>query len=374
MEPAEAPVQVAHDVAERVYRALVSRGESTFGDLRVATGLDARVLEEALVGLRLSRLVSGPETTREKTGCAEGVSGGWCALSPETALLRLEMEVDEEIHRLRARLIASQERMAVLRDVFSAGRAPSRPPTAGVEMLTDAESVRDRLSLLAASVRNVVVAVHPTMAPPEVLEAGYGLDRKLLARGVDYRLVWPHSARRQTENVAYMLRLIGDGARIRTAALPPSRMIMVDGEVALIPLPPSLGAGAALVTDPAMLHYLSQTFEYTWERATDVEAASYDDSTVDDIERAILHDMVLGRTDEAIARRLGVSTRTLRRYISNLAASLGVDSRFQLALVAERAGLINPDSTLDAPREGSSGVERLDGAGSDRSRGAGIDR
>ena len=46
-----------------------------------------------------------------------------------------------------------------------------------------------------------------------------------------------------------------------------------------------------------------------------------------------------GHTNQQIATRLSVSERTARTHVSNILAKLGLSSRTQAALWAERAGL-----------------------------------
>jgi DNA-binding NarL/FixJ family response regulator len=59
----------------------------------------------------------------------------------------------------------------------------------------------------------------------------------------------------------------------------------------------------------------------------------------------VLHLLADGYTDERIARRMGVSTRTVVRVVAQLQDDLGAKSRFQLALAAQRAGLIDGGAT-----------------------------
>ncbi|MCP9963343.1 LuxR C-terminal-related transcriptional regulator [Streptomyces somaliensis] len=51
--------------------------------------------------------------------------------------------------------------------------------------------------------------------------------------------------------------------------------------------------------------------------------------------------LAAGAKDEAIARRLGCSERTLRRLLASLVAKLGADSRFAAGVQAVRLGLLD---------------------------------
>ena len=62
-------------------------------------------------------------------------------------------------------------------------------------------------------------------------------------------------------------------------------------------------------------------------------------------EREVVLLVADGRTNQQIATRLGVSERTARTHVSNILAKLGLTSRTQAALWAERNGL-----TADASR------------------------
>ncbi|URM88771.1 helix-turn-helix domain-containing protein [Streptomyces sp. MRC013] len=58
-------------------------------------------------------------------------------------------------------------------------------------------------------------------------------------------------------------------------------------------------------------------------------------------EREVLALLAAGAKDEAIARRLGCSERTLRRLLTSLVAKLGADSRFAAGVRAVRLGLLD---------------------------------
>jgi DNA-binding NarL/FixJ family response regulator len=55
-------------------------------------------------------------------------------------------------------------------------------------------------------------------------------------------------------------------------------------------------------------------------------------------QRDILELLMLGAKDEAIARHLGVSLRTVRRRVADLMDDLGTGTRFQAGMEAVRRG------------------------------------
>jgi DNA-binding NarL/FixJ family response regulator len=50
--------------------------------------------------------------------------------------------------------------------------------------------------------------------------------------------------------------------------------------------------------------------------------------------------LAAGLKDEAIARQLGISLRTVHRRTSELSLALGARARFQAGVLAERSGLL----------------------------------
>jgi DNA-binding NarL/FixJ family response regulator len=59
-------------------------------------------------------------------------------------------------------------------------------------------------------------------------------------------------------------------------------------------------------------------------------------------EREVLSLVAAGHTNQQIATRLGVTERTARTHVSNILTKLGLSSRTQAALWAERNGLTAP--------------------------------
>jgi DNA-binding transcriptional ArsR family regulator len=96
------------------------------------------------------------------------------------------------------------------------------------------------------------------------------------------------------------------------------------------------GADYLLVRVPAVVSLITVLFGSLWQRAESVHEG---DAAEQDVK--VLELLALGFKDEAIARHLGMSLRTLRRRIAALMADHGVDTRFQLGLAVARRGLLD---------------------------------
>ncbi len=67
-----------------------------------------------------------------------------------------------------------------------------------------------------------------------------------------------------------------------------------------------------------------------------------------DLRRFLLQQLAVGAHDEQIARKLGISLRTVRRRVADLMRELGADTRFQAGVEAARRGWLLRFSQLDA--------------------------
>lgn len=91
-----------------------------------------------------------------------------------------------------------------------------------------------------------------------------------------------------------------------------------------------------LVRAPRMQQVFVNLFEELWRRADPVHDGSAADADV-----RVLELLGLGFKDEAIARHVGLSLRTVRRRVAALMDEHGVDTRFQLGVAACRRGLLD---------------------------------
>jgi DNA-binding CsgD family transcriptional regulator len=79
-----------------------------------------------------------------------------------------------------------------------------------------------------------------------------------------------------------------------------------------------------------------------WERATPLRASrpAVPGDRLTSAQQAVLESMAEGLHDDAIARRAGISTTTVRRHITAIMGRLGVSSRFAAGAAAQRRGWI----------------------------------
>ncbi|MET8248506.1 helix-turn-helix transcriptional regulator [Streptomyces sp. NPDC005202] len=103
---------------------------------------------------------------------------------------------------------------------------------------------------------------------------------------------------------------------------------------------PERSTAALAIRHPGAVAFLVKVFEHMWERAQQVSIVSEQhrpNLMTDSIRAAMLRMVVTGHTDEMIAARLGVSSRTVSTHIKKVAEVLGSRSRAELGyLISQR--------------------------------------
>lgn len=312
------------EVYRRVLEGVRSHGE--LAELLPGSPKELNDCLDRLVERRLLRLCPNESGMH-------GAEARYEAASPHLAAAELTASLQVRAQQLMAQADEVRREYSAFATVHE---AHERRRLAGPdhEMLRDGSAVRQRLIDLTAQVQTRVLAAHPTLGPPDTLRAAFELDSELLDRGVEYRTVVPHTARRQREALQHLLQLRDRGAQVRSAPVIPARMILIDRTAALVSV--GEGSGAALFRAPAFVEFLCQIFDHLWEHAKPFTSGDYDAHVFGDIEVAILGQLARGRSDDYISRRLGISTRTLRRYLADIYRELGVETRFQLGMATAR--------------------------------------
>lgn len=121
------------------------------------------------------------------------------------------------------------------------------------------------------------------------------------------------------------------------------KMKLADYTTAMLPLTPAGTGGALVVRAPVIIAALREYFEMLWERATPLapqRSGAPPGDRLTPAQHAVLDLMAEGLHDDAIARRAGVSTTTVRRHIAAVLDRLSVTSRFAAGAAAQRRGWV----------------------------------
>ena len=164
------------------------------------------------------------------------------------------------------------------------------------------------------------------------------------------RTLYQHSARRSSVTHKYVAAVTARGAEVRTLDEFFNRMIVVDRRVAVIPNREESRV-AVVVREPAVVAYLVDVFERSWERGrpfTNRETSLLKDIAAE--QRAMTMRMLIeGHSDPVSAKRLGVSPRTYAGYVADLKTEYDAETRFQLGYTMGRMGVSGPGGHRGRP-------------------------
>ncbi|MFJ9432872.1 helix-turn-helix domain-containing protein [Streptomyces sp. NPDC101490] len=322
-------------VAEAVYRAMLADPTGGVAELVARVGRTEEEVRDALDTLSELALVR-PSAQRE---------GGLRAVSPDIGMEILMARQQAELAAQQLRLESSRSVAAQLIAEYADLRPAATSP--GVEHLIGIDAIRDTLVRLTRDVTTEVMAFLPGGAQPlEQLDASRPLDEELLGRGVRMRSVYLSSVCNDQNTVDYANWLTRLGGQVRTVPSLPTRMIITDRATAVIPVnSEDSGAAAVVLTGQGTLTALCALFETVWARAQALgEAVVRDGHGLSPQESATIDLLAQGHTDEAIAKRLGVSPRTARRIATDLMSRLDARSRFEAGVRAVQQGWLPSDA------------------------------
>ncbi|MCS0604936.1 helix-turn-helix transcriptional regulator [Streptomyces sp. LP11] len=313
---------------EAVYRLLLDRTDLGVPQLCRELGLAERDVREALDRLAELTLL---RQSRDEPGRLRALS---LDLALDVLLRRREQDVLEQQHHLAA------ARLAVARAMTErAGRRLTAGCGSDADVLLGLDAFQERLELLAKDLHHECLAMLPGGAQSrEGLEALRALDEEALGRGVTLLALHHDSVRTDPAMAEYVGRLSEGSGEVRTAPMLPPRFLVLDRATALIPVDPDNTHHGVLCTkEPAVVATLCAVFFHTWETAIPL-GAGLPAEELSAEERSLLRLLARGLTDEAAAKRLGVSLRTVRRRMSALMERLHARSRFEAGLKAGQLG------------------------------------
>ncbi|WP_347350315.1 helix-turn-helix domain-containing protein [Intrasporangium sp.] len=227
--------------------------------------------------------------------------------------------------------------------------AHNADPHLTITALHGLDAVRDKLVELARECRDEVWSFNPGGGQSnEQLRSASPLNADTLARGVSMRAVYLDTALNHAGTAEYLKALSDLGAQVRTVPILPVRMLVVDREVALVPIDErDTSLGAVEVRNRGLVAGLVALFLTTWRVGRPFGTRPMRlPSGLREQERLAVVLWAQGSTDEAVARRLGVSPRTVRRMSETLSASVKARSRFELGARAMALGWVSEEDLL----------------------------
>lgn len=300
-----------------VFRALLARPETLAADLDPAA-------VDRLEALGLVR---------------RGVDGALAALPPHRPLLA-------EAHRAQSRADALRETAETLRAEFH--RRPGAARDA-VEVVVGGPEIVGAGVQIARQARRLVRGFdrgpyfHDGSLPDDAQSRSW-------TRGVPWRVVYEGRSLQAEppDRWEHLGSTPGETGRILPRL--PFKLLIADDDAALVGLAGAAGQGEALVVRGSLLvDAFVRLFELQWELALPIaDVARGGDDGADgrggdvltEVERRLVAMLSSGMTDEAMARAIGLSHRTVQRRLADLARRVGAEGRFQLGVQAARRGWV----------------------------------
>ncbi|MGN5635225.1 hypothetical protein [Streptomyces sp. AC154] len=273
-----------------------------------------------------------------------GEAGLLVPVSPDAAVADLVGPAEGQIRDLQRAVKLVRQEMSTLRTTYFEGRQ-QRNQAEAFDVISDVDALQALLDEQGERCRTEMLTAQPGGArPPGLLANARPKAVERLKRGVRIRHLYQHTARSDLATTAYVQAVTSHGAEVRTTDELIDRIVIYDREVAFLPEQQVDGRqpGAVVVREPTLLAFLCRVYEHLWAGATRfAPGAEEAEEITDDLKRSIIRLMAQGYKDELVARRLGMSVRTCRRYISQIMLSVDATSRFQAGVNIALMGLLD---------------------------------
>ena len=316
-----------NDTEHLSYSALLRMTPSSVGELAVETGHRPATTARALRRLVELGLVRA-------TGSRPG---RYRSVDPRVAVS--ELIASQESALREARVSAAQ-----LARIYEQGVA-QREPDSLIEFVHGGPAILEREAQLERAAKTQLRALD--MPPYHDVETVNPGELEFLGRGGQVRAIYA------TEGITARWPIfeawVRAGEEARVLSTLPMKLAIYDDDRAMLPLRPTGVATPSptyvVVQTSSMLTALIALFELLWDRALPVADAHSQSGAqalgLTQHQAALVGYLRTGMSDEAIARRLGISLRTFQRRLGLLMEQFGCRTRFQLALHLSREQLVS---------------------------------
>jgi DNA-binding CsgD family transcriptional regulator len=274
-----------------------------------------------------------PPVAASPDDAQRGPASGIIDADPRDTLARL-LDVEEARQRARREDLATiRNALARLHDLDIPRDVPAIAPITAELAPTLLRILNEETS---GPVRSAVLtaAVGSGVAPDLIANT-----QAAIRAGLEQRAVYDETVLQNAQGRSWVAEWAEVGERQRVLAGVPSEFA-VYGERAVV-APGVWGdpeADYVVVRDPMLVQVFCSLFDRMWDHAAPVTTGRVGDEAEDEYLLSLLS---RGLKDEAIARYLGWSLRTVRRRVARLMVDLGARTRFQLGAEAVRAGRLS---------------------------------
>jgi sugar-specific transcriptional regulator TrmB/AraC-like DNA-binding protein len=301
----------------QLYAVLLDRPGATLDELAALLGLSSHHARGPLGLLERNGLVSRTPTRPAR----------YIAAPADAAIEPLITQRQHDIQRARALAAELGER---IRQATSASVNGQQV----LELLTSHDAVSQRFQQLERTARTEILAFDRPAYYAVSTGENEG-EAAALARGVSVRAVYASEALEVPGRLDHIRLMAERGEQARVFSRLPLKLFLFDRHTAMIPIRPldaELTAGEVVIRTSALLDALYMFFELIWDRATPIPLDGGKPAPTDP-PPSLTDDLVpllaAGLTDDAIARQLGLSRRTVQRRIQALLSTVDARSRFQ---------------------------------------------
>ena len=318
---------------ERAYLALLREPRQSHAELARSTRQGEAALRRSVARLEADGMVSR----------LPGRPTRLVATRPDLVVDVLAARREREITTARTSAVAMLADLPVER---------RHSPEEQLEIVFGRDAVATRfLRLQQAAQSELLVLDRPPYAQ-DPQQANPGED-EMLGRGVRLRAIYAPEAFEVPGALHLIEAAVAAGEEARTCADVPLKLAIADRSAAILPFTDDRteSADSALVVYAStLLDALVRLFELLWVTATPIAPAlgwlpppdaPSDPAQSQALDRRLLTLLAAGLKDEAIARQLGVSLRTVHRRTSDLMAGLDARTRFQAGAQAARRGYLD---------------------------------
>ncbi|MFJ8751820.1 helix-turn-helix domain-containing protein [Streptomyces sp. NPDC102441] len=312
---------------EAAYRALVAAGAAELSDLARRLALPEADTERALRRLEQQGLVAQSSSRADR----------WVAAPPGVALGAL---LTQQRHELEQAELAS----ALLAEEY---RAEAAEPAVHdlVEVVTGASAVAHRFHQLQLGATSEVCAL-VTGKPIAVTGMENESEERAAMRGVSYRVVVERDVLSLPSGIVELSAALGRDEQCRVVDRVPTKLVVADAALAMVPLTGRGAEPAALVIHASgLLESLMGLFEAVWRDAMPLRLGGNGISEengpgADPTDLEILSLLLAGLTDASVAKQLDLGLRTVQRRVKGLMELTGVTTRLQLGWHAYERGWV----------------------------------